>query len=863
MSACNEKTNAIFFGFGAQDSKQSLLERLVPVKNLGISHVIASYKTQGMKQAQFDEDYFAALDCLVACCKEMGISFWLEDYAPFPTGSANGAYAQEQYAHLNKQFIDERHIDLTGPANGVVVRIDALTSVVFAKSIHRFQKTDPGCRRRIGVVACRLRENRNNAAAPYLEEDTAVILDNDVRDGYLRWDVPPGCWRVFTLFSTFESSGRANFMNLLSKESVALEIQQVHKPLYEHLKEELGRTWTGFFYDEPEIGNDGGENVFDFFMLPGRRSRDTTDVEVYPWSPEMPQELEVREKDWLKKLPCLWYDGLDEFRDFHATYMDAVSSLVCKNYNGQVYEFCRERGIRYTGHVLEDENCHARMGCGPGHYFRQQYWQDEAGIDVIAGQILPGRDGATSWYGVANADGEFYHYGLAKLASSEARINPLKHNASVAECFAMYGQQGLSQRKFLIDHLIINGINRFLFAEVPTYQAPVEYGKLLVDYAQRLCSLLRASQPVTETAILYHAESEWREGEKAQKFQKPAATLARRQIGYDVIPADVFTFPERYHTETEDGLTINGHRYRALVIPATSKLPASVEEFVRSCERTGFPVFFVDRVPDALPERYATDLAELADAVGKYVCPDVVVEQGDYPWLRCSHVRQGAQHWYLLHNEAPAGEMELVLSVAAEGKVLLWDPMSDTLSCPEQEPLQNGRVRIRLSLGNLEMQALVVSDRDIVVNVRSTAHCLTHNADWELVFPDGTRQLGKTLPHPEEHTGPDWYGKLVYRTTFTADGLLPAMLDLGQVSDLAEVFVNGESVGKRLASPYRYDVSGKLHSGSNEIEIEVYTSAGNIKSPVKIFGVAMDVLTAVPYTTVEPLGIRGPVKWRY
>ena len=124
-------------------------------------------------------------------------------------------------------------------------------------------------------------------------------------------------------------------------------------------------------------------------------------------------------------------------------------------------------------------------------------------------------------------------------------------------------------------------------------------------------------------------------------------------------------------------------------------------------------------------------------------------------------------------------------------------------------------------------------------------------------------QSGKSLPHPEDHTGFDWYGKLVYKTTFTADGLLPTALDLGQVSDLAEVFVNGESAGKRLASPYRFDVSGKLHPGSNEIEIEVYTSAGNLQTPVKIFGVAMDTLTAVPYTTVEPMGILGPVKWIY
>lgn len=103
--------------------------------------------------------------------------------------------------------------------------------------------------------------------------------------------------------------------------------------------------------------------------------------------------MEKRDANWIRHLPCLWYDGTgEEYRTFRCRYMDAVSTLVRGNYNGQVYAFCQEKGIRYIGHVLEDENCHTRLGCGPSHYFRQQYYQDEAGIDVIAGQILPGKD---------------------------------------------------------------------------------------------------------------------------------------------------------------------------------------------------------------------------------------------------------------------------------------------------------------------------------------------------------------------------------------------------------------------------------------------------------------------------------------
>ncbi len=870
----NENVSALFFNFMKDEAKEATVKRIREARKTGFSNIIASYKTNGMEQAKFDETYFKALDQLVEVCNEENMKFYLEDYAPFPTGSANGAYQEEEYAHLNKLFLDERHVDVYGPQADAVFRIDSLQNAVYGKSMHRFSKVDPSTRKRIALVACRIKENPENAAAPFLEEDTAQILDEYVENGFLKWNVPEGKWRVFVIYTTYETSGRANFMNLLSKASVALEIEKVHKPLYDHLKESVGKSWIGFFYDEPEVGNAGGDAVFDFFMLPGRRSKSLTDCNVFSWCEEMPEEMEKRDADWRKHLPGLWYDGICEtYRDLRCDYMDAVSSLVRENYNGQVFRFCQEKGLQYIGHVLEDENCHTRLGCGPSNYFRQQYYQDEAGIDVIAGQILPGKDGSTSWYGVVNSDGEFYHYGLAKLASSEAHINPLKRNRAASECFAMYGQQGLSERKFLLDHLMVNGVNRILFAEIPSYDASNDYSKAIVEYTDRVCGLLRASKPEIKTAILYHAESEWREGEKAQKFQKAGAVFARNQISYDIVPSDVFSLPESYGTKTEKGLSINGNEYNAFIIPACSKLPAAVMEFVQSCRQTGFPVFFVDRLPEGFAHRSeestnirCTALADLAKAVKEAITLDIIVEASKKEWIRYSHVKKGEEHYYLIHNEAPQGGMDCQVVVEAVGEILAWDPMTDMKIRPKQEPIGNGQVRISFYLGQYEMKVLYVSGKnensENVIQV--TGQC-SHTGAWEVEFPDGHKLQtdAGSLPQPESYTGYDFYGKLIYKTTFNVGGALPKLLDLGKVSDCCEVFLNGQSIGKRAASPYLFDVQNTIRKGENEIIIEVYTSAGNRKSQAKVFGIPMDALTAVPYTLVEAMGIRGPVTWLF
>ncbi len=917
--------SAEFFKFRIGEEEESIRERLAEVRRRGIYNVVAGCEEKGFTAVPFDEKYFAVLPRLAKACADLSMHFWLEDYSPFPTGSANGAYGKPENREWNKLYIDERHMDVRGPVKNAGIRIDLLQNVVYGKAAHRFAKTDPSCRKRLCIVAYRLcgRERaRRSKAVPVLEAGTALSLDSFVKNGILTWDIPEGDWRIFVVFTTYEGSGRPDYMNLLSRESVALEIENVHLPVYEHLKDYLGTSWNGFFYDEPEIGNSGDANVFDYFMLPGRRTEEPTDISVLPWSREMPEELKKRDGKWMEKLPYLWYDGSgiharesradDAEKDetcarFRLAYMDAVTVLVRENYNGQVYAFCHERGIHYIGHVLEDEGSHTRLGCGTGHYFRQQYYQDEAGIDVIAGQILPGRDWTASWYGAANADGEFYHYGLAKLASSEAHINPLKKNCSVCETFAMYGQQGMTERKFLVDHLLVNGVNRILFAELPSYEASAEYAKTLAEYTDRMSALLRESVPVIRTAVLYHAQAEWMTGEEAQGFQIPAAVLARNQISYDVIPEDVFSEPERYRADFAEGLTVNGNRYEALIIPKTRYLARETEAFVRRCGEKGFPVFFVDELPDGFKNGQqekehagekgvpsscrAVPYSALAEEVSRYLSPDIRVEAPGRRWIRCAHIRKREKDIFLIHNESPDGgqKCRVLLPLPEEeklsgtGKVIRTDPVSMLEWIPDQKRLPDGNICIELELGRYEMAVLRYErtdggeeERKVLYENPVAAGEAVKNISWTLELPDGRGISEETgaLPEAERYLSREFYGRLVYRGKWqenrngAADAdperngadILPGILCVDGVSDCCGVLLNGKNLGKRVGAVCFFDMRGAVCPGQNELEIEVYTSASNRADKKSVFGIPLDSLTALPYTLAEPLGIYGVVK---
>ena len=70
-------------------------------------------------------------------------------------------------------------------------------------------------------------------------------------------------------------------------------------------------------------------------------------------------------------------------------------------------------------------------------------------------------------------------------------------------------------------------------------------------------------------------------------------------------------------------------------------------------------------------------------------------------------------------------------------------------------------------------------------------------------------------------------------------------IDLGNVCHVAEVWVNGKSVGSRMWGPYVFDITGAVKQGPNEIRIRIANlinnSYGDLKEsgligPVQILG---------------------------
>lgn len=831
------------------------------LRRMGIYSMVLLYERGlGDRNLQeFDENWWSLLMRISKVCAEQGMTYWIQDAAPFPTGAANGWFGKEEYKDKTKIYIAERHTNVRGPIKNASLLVENLRDSIRGDVETLARGMVPG-----DVLMYAVLMKRTDDGA--FDMNTAIDLTDKVEDGFLQFDLPEGHWRLF-LFYQSKSGGRRNYMNLLDDESVAVQIDAVYKPHYEQLKSEIGKTWNGFFYDEPEIGNITG---YDFSCLPGTQMNGAP-ISL-PWSRQMPELLEsCLGVGFTKLLPCLWYNCGDRTGIVRYHYMNCITNLASANYNGQVHEYCKEHGIKYIGHVLEDENSHAHIGCGPGHFFRIEKHQDMAGIDLISAQVLPGMDmSGTSWYSCCDGDGEFYHYGLAKLASSEGHINPGKKGRSICELLALYGNMASPKYiKFMIDHLLVNGVNNFIPAGIETLDTT--QAKILFDYVNRMCVLLNDSVHVAPVAVLYHGESEW--AGAFQYFHKPAKVLATNQIDYDVIPCDALVEKDFYQSGVENGiLRINQETYQALVVPYCERLPKKVVEFIIEAQVSGLKVFFIDDLPTGYCEEpgevekgihdcRVVKLGDLAKILRKEGIYDIEISSHKH-FLRYNHFMKEGRHYYLLHNEEPSLGIETTVAFPLSLPVKIYNVIDNTF-LPAVVEYKNDMAKVKVLLEQYESMLFVFDKHMDMEPHKPAVHEIRHK-NWRVtVNPD---EHGETEIEIEDLCDlgasdmyPRYGGRLVYKTSITIIDEKPSILNLGRVCDSADVTLNGIHLGCRIASPYTFDVRNSIREGENELEIKVDTNParGGVTDEMEK---RMSSLTAVTYSVLEPVGLIGPVK---
>lgn len=773
-------------------------------------------------------DWWREIDILTDECHRLGLTYWLLDDTHFPSGYANGS---AKGTPLCRMMMTERRMDMVGPRKGgrILVQADGAAGMLVAVVA--------------GRRLCReLKEDFVDQGGWALTD--LIDLTDRVQDGFVRWDVPEGEWRVFVLTARYVSERNPPqfFANPLLPEGGQLMIDAVYEPHYAHLKDEFGKTFRGFFSDEPALRAGRGCRAVlgEYPQLP------------IPWRMDLPELLSAHLGENARVLlPGLWYDIGEKTARIRYALMDTVSSLYAENYSMRLGNWCRAHGVEYIGHVIEQNNAHSRLGQGAGHFFRALSGQDMAGMDLVLHELRPDfRNTSHAWNSQDfEADDDFFRYMIAQMTVSCAQLDPKKMGRSLCEIFGAYGwQEDVGEMRYLVNFLFSRGINHFVphafsLKPLPDPDSPPHFGRFnplmpaigrLFGHMERTAALLDGGKADTRVGVLYYAEAEWAQGKSCMKTQALVKQLALRQIACEIVPIDQLT----------------AGRYDVLYIPKAKLWPEKLFHRLHTLMDAGCRVVFVDALPEGLSEGMG-DMAALTAgtcivpldriAADALACASLSVRSlSNSPDIYCYPYRKDGKLLLALFNEDTREAHDITLRVEKMNEPVAYDPEQE---CCER--LSDGeRLSLTLEPGQLLLVGEHRPDWPSAQEPRRFQELASLSPSWKITFP-GTELAPLCTDAPEDLNAiyPRFSGTARYETElFLPEGcealLLPA------VSGAVNVWLDGEAQGHRVASPYRFPA----RSGRHQLVLEITNTL--------VFA-HRDELSFFHY--INPTGLTGPV----
>ncbi len=841
----NGKTDNYILPFFWQhgESEQVLRTYMQAIHNSNIGAVCV----ESRPHPDFAGDgWWRDMDIILEEARKRKMKVWILDDSHFPTGYCNGALEGESPELLRWFLVCEMIMEVSA---GKEVRME----------VKLYQKAP-------SVEPSEIERRKGLTEFPTFEDDQLLgfaavrkggtgekdLIRLPVQGEQICWNVPDGCWRIYTCHLTRNRGPHRYYMNMLDHTSCHKLIEAVYEPHYRHYREDFGNTIAGFFSDEPEIGNG---HLYEM-------GKSLEEVDDLPWSMELEQRL-IRTwgEDYIRFLPLLWETCFDptERAKVKYTYMDLVTRLVEKNFSMQLGEWCREHGVEYIGHLIEDNNQHSRTGNSLGHFFRGLAGQDMAGIDDIGGQVFPQMEDIYIHNpGGTDRDGEFFHYALGKLGASAAAIDPLKKGRAMCEIFGAYGWgEGVRLEKYLADHFMVRGINRFVPhafspAPFPDRDCPPHFYAhgnhpqyrhfgCLMSYMNRICELIDGGRHVAPAAILYHGEAEWTG--KCMFMQKPAHLLADCQIDYDFIPSDVFEEREKYRTKLGKTLTVGKQEYQVLILAEQEFITAQTAEAIGELLKEDFPVICINNIPKGicngeqhLLERLAgcsiIPLEQLIPFLDTLKVAEVRLIPPSHR-IRYLHYINGASVYYLVNEGDQRYQGEVLLPEA--GSVYRYDAWRNRIFWVKSQDCEGG-MRVSVTMDPMESVILVLDEageEELGTDFDYTDLKKYPIVSWKrgicraLEYPCVQKEKLISLPDHLEEEEPEFSGFVRYMSHISMQEFSERKAIYLEITDAAEgveLFVNGVSAGIQIVPTYRYDITQLLREGENEIIIEVATT---------------------------------------
>lgn len=354
---------------------------------------------------------------------------------------------------------------------------------------------------------------------------------------------------------------KSNYVDLMNPKVTDAFIKEAYEPYYERFKDSI----EGFFTDEPQMAFIG----------------------EIPWSFTLPAEYEKRYGEKIEPKLVELFMSVGDYKNTRVKYYKLITDLFSENYCKKIYNWCEERNLKLTGHLLLEEDFYYQTvpnGAIMPHY---EYFH------------IPGMD----WLGrnVFNCPAPLQVSSVAHQLGKKQIISEnfacSGHNISFEEMRRITEWQMVRGVTLLCPHLegySLKGMRKRDYPPAMYYQQPWwNYYKDFVDAMSRIGMILSEGEVRYDVLVLHTITSGWTAYEPERnkdidyyfdEFMKVINTLEGKHILFHLGDETII---ER-HAYVEDGkIVIGTQKYSTLVIPKHDIILEKTAELINEFKRAG------------------------------------------------------------------------------------------------------------------------------------------------------------------------------------------------------------------------------------------------------------------------------------
>lgn len=709
-------------------------------------------------------------------------------------------------------------------------------------------------------------------------------------DGSLDWTPPAGRWVVLRL--GYSLTGRAN--HPASAAGTGLEVDKLNREYVKRYMSDFLDSYKGAVGAEL-MGRKGIQYVL----------TDSFEAGASNWTDDMLAQFKKRRGyaalPWLPVLVGRVVQDAAASERFLWDFRKTLADLIAESHYAQVGASLHERGL---GHYGESHEAH-RAFIGDG-------MQAKKNADVPMGSmwasLIPGTHMEVYDADILESASVAHIYGQNLVAAESLTVCGANAHGFTPETL-----------KPTADRMLARGLNRFVI-HTSVHQPDNQPGPGMslgacgqwftrketwapqaaawVGYLSRSSFLLQQGRFIADIAYLYGEDINI-----TTLFESSAPEIPQG-YNFDFVNTDILI----NELAVKDGrlVTRSGMAYRVLALdPAsTRQLTVPVLRRLRDLVRAGavvtgakpssspsladdpaqFRALVAELWGDTAGERavgagkvYANrSLADTLQSAG--VAPDISFGAPAGTELRFVHrsLKDGDLYFISNATDKPVA-VEADLRVSGK-KPELWRADTATVE-PVSYRIENGRTSVPLKLAANDAVFVVLRQpaaaSSATVPEQSSQMLTTLEGAWDVSFPPNlgapAQARFETLSSWSESTdagvkyfsGAATYSKTVkVRRNWLKNGAR-VQLDLGAVKNVAELLVNGRSMGTVWKAPYKLDITDALKSGDNRLEVKVSNLWPNRLIGDKQPGARQIAFAAFdPFKADSPLlpsGLLGPV----